>query len=422
MIGAAHWTVHGQLALALAIGLLIGLERGWSARDEGEGRRVAGLRTFGLIGLTGGIGGLLARQGQPWALPALVLGVAGLLAIGYWQDARQDRQVSATTVVAGVLTAALGAAATLGLALPAAASAVVAAMLLLLRQDLHSWQRSLDAREMRAVVRFLLLAVVLLPVLPNRDYGPYDALNPFTIGLAVVVLSGLSFAGYWATRFFGTRRGLLLTAASGGIVSSTAVTYSFARFSRLHDGASGALAAGVILASLVMLVRVAIVLSVLSPGLLAHMAPMLLAASATGAAAALLLALRRQPGQEAPERIVSNPFDLGPALFFAAVLAVMLLASRWASDVLGDKGLFAVTAITATVDVDAVMISLSRMPEEAVSHETLSLALLLALAVNSLIKPLVVAALGTRRMLLPVAAGIAAMILAGALAWFLTPG
>jgi uncharacterized membrane protein (DUF4010 family) len=407
------WHSYSNLLLALAIGLLIGLERGWSARGEAEGRRIAGLRTFGLIGLTGGISGLLAANGQIWVLPGFALGLSALLAVGYWQDIQQDRIVSATTVVAGLLTFALGAAATLGLALEAAGSAVIAAMLLLLREDLHAWTRSLDEREMQAVLRFLLLAVVVVPILPDRSFGPYDALNPFKIGLVVVVLSGLSFAGYWATRFFGAKRGLLFTAAAGGLVSSTAVTYAFARFSQDHQSAGRALAAGVTVASVIMVSRVLVLLSVLSPGLLTHLLAPLLCAGLAGCTMAWWL-VRDDERQPLPERIVANPFDLGPALFFAGVLAAMLLASRWAMDVLGERGLFAVTALTALLDVDAVIVSLSQMPEATLPHQAASAALALAVVVNTLIKPAVVAVLGSRAMLRALLAAMAAMLLAGA--------
>lgn len=418
MNGPVDWTLYSHLLLALAIGLLIGLERGWSARAQPAGRRVAGLRTFGLIGLIGGMAGLMAVRGQLWVLPALGLGLAAILAVGYWLDARHDDDLSATTVVAGLLTFVLGAAAMLGLAHAAAAAAVISAMLLLLRQDLHAWTHALDEAEMRAVIRFLLIAVVVVPLLPDEGYGPYDALNPFTIGLMVVLLSGLSFAGYWATRALGTRRGLLLTAASGGLVSSTAVTYAFAHFSRSHEDAARPLAAGVVIASVIMLLRVLILLAVLSPALLGALAAALVAATLTGAAASWWL-VRADGARPIPEKIVANPFDLGPALFFALVLAAMLVASRWASEALGDGGLFAVTAITALMDVDAVIVSLSRLPAQAVTIEVAGTALLLAVAVNTLIKPLVVGLLGARAMLLPTLLPILIMLAAGGAATLL---
>ena len=204
-----------DLGLALAIGLLIGVERGWSLRAEPDGSRVAGLRTFALLGLSGGIAGVLGTNGQPLLAGALAAGVVAVLVVGYRRRVIDSQRVSATTAVAAMVTVALGAMATIGLAIPALVSAVTATALLSQRNRLHDWLRGLTETDIQAVVRFAVIAGAIWPLLPDKDMGPYNAWNPRDLWLVVVIVCGLSFAGYVASRRFGANRGIIATAAIG---------------------------------------------------------------------------------------------------------------------------------------------------------------------------------------------------------------
>lgn len=217
-------SVIAKLLLALAIGLLIGIERGWRGRSQADGQRVAGLRTFGLLGLLGGISGLLATgPGMPAALLFLAGGIGALL-LGYARMAASHGTLSITGTVVGLITMGLGVLAASGQEIVAVALAATVSLLLVMRSALHGWIKDLTETEILAIARFTLIALVILPLLPDQSYGPYDAWNPRQIWFVVVLVSGFSLAGYVAAKRLGATRGLLATAAAGAMVSSTAVT------------------------------------------------------------------------------------------------------------------------------------------------------------------------------------------------------
>jgi uncharacterized membrane protein (DUF4010 family) len=214
-----------SLALALALGLLVGVERGWSARDAAAGTRVAGFRTFGLLGLAGGLSALL-----PAPFAAVVLGgAAGLVLIGYLRASEEPRSRSATSALAALITIGLGYFAAAGHRIEALATAAVMLLLLSLRHQSHRLLRGLTEAEVDAVARFAILALVILPLMPDADLGPLDAWNPRRLWFVVVLVSGISFLGYVAARRLGPERGLIATAAVAALVSSTAVTAAYAR-------------------------------------------------------------------------------------------------------------------------------------------------------------------------------------------------
>jgi uncharacterized membrane protein (DUF4010 family) len=206
-----------RLAVALAIGLLIGLERGWQTREESDHQRTAGLRTFALTGLLGGICGLMSAVSSPIVLAAGLLAFTGALVAFSYLEAKADNNFSVTGVVAGILTFVLGAYATLGNETVAVATAVTMAILLALREPLHSWVRNVTWPEMRSVLVLLAMSFLLLPILPNRPIDPWNVLNPSEIWLLAILIAAVSFAGYVAVRFLGDRRGIAVAAIAGGM-------------------------------------------------------------------------------------------------------------------------------------------------------------------------------------------------------------
>lgn len=379
------------LGASLLIGLLIGLERGWQERDLPEGGRVAGLRTFALVGLLGGVlGNWLPRFG-PWPLVAALLSVALLLAVSYWQAARHSNKVSVTSAVAMLLTLLLGAYAAAGGVALAFAAAVVVSVLLDLKPTLHGWLRAIDHRELSAALQLLVLTVVILPNLPNQGYGPYNAWNPHELWWAVVLITGLSLSGHWAIRITDTHRGLWWTGLLGGLASSTAATLALARYARAQPALAPAAAAGTLAAWGVMFLRMAALIGAIQPRLLATLGATLVAPGVVLLALSLVLA-RRTPtpvlavsGAAAPP--LGQTSGLGTALGFGAFLALMAVLVPAAREWLGAQGVLALSAVSGLADVDAIVISLARQPDSGgLAATTTALAMGLAALSNTLVK------------------------------------
>lgn len=377
------------LATSIAVGLLIGMERGWAQKDLGAGRRVAGFRTFGLIGLTGGLAGM-----APDIVAAILgLGVIAVLAVGYTRST--DRaHLSATTTLAGLLTFSAGLIATrlsplIGLAAAAATFAILSA-----RESMHRLLKGLDEQEIEGVARFLLVALVVLPLLPDAAYGPYDAWNPRKIWMVVVFVTGLSFTAYAISRRFGRDRSILVVALTGAVISSTAVTAEYARRLRSEPEARSALSTGIAAASIMMFVRVQLLTGILMPRALPSLALMMAPATMVSVAMALL-AWRGQErsGKDVP---IANPLAFTPALILAALVAVLSLAARWALAQFGKQGMVMVLGLTGMSDVDAALMTLAGLPISIIDDRTAGLALSLAILANTLVKAAVTVGIGWR--------------------------
>jgi uncharacterized membrane protein (DUF4010 family) len=370
------------LATALAIGLLIGLERGWRQRGAADGGRVSGFRTFGLIGLAGGVAGLL-----PVAVAAvLAAAVSAALVVGYARSLQREASLSATTTIVGVITFALGLLATRGMAIEALAGAAVTVAILVSRTRLHGLLKGLSEQEIEAVARFALVALVVLPLLPDANYGPYGAWNPHRIWLVVVMVLGLSFAGYVAARRFGAERGIMVTALTGALVSSTAVTIAYARRLRQGEGPAAALNAGIALASLVMFVRVQIVAAVVAPFASASLALTMIPALVVSLAMAGLAFRRGHGSAAAGDVALGNPLDFRPALVLAALVAILSVAARWALDQWGSGGVAVLLGLTGMMDVDSAVLALAGLPPGTIDGWTAGIVLAVPILANTAIK------------------------------------
>jgi uncharacterized membrane protein (DUF4010 family) len=291
--------------------------------------------------------------------------------------------------------------------------AVVAALILYLKPLLHGWLARIEPRELVAGLQLLLISAVVLPLLPNRGMGPFAALNPFAIWLFVVLLSGLSFLGYLLTKLLGARRGIALAALCGGLVSSTAVTLTFARAARDTPGAARALAAGIVAASTIMLGRVAAITVAANLPLAIRLGPAL----ATMLAVSLLIALGllRHGAAAAPASpIFPNPFELRPALQMGALITAVMLLSKALYALIGDAGLWTVAAISGLADVDAITISAAQLGAEDAAMRAAAVAILVAVAANTIVKGVMVAAIERGRAAVTVALAYLLTLLAGA--------
>lgn len=375
-----------RLAVALAIGLLVGLERGWHTRDEREKQRAAGFRTFALCGLLGGVSGALSQITGPVLLGFIFVAYTGALVAFQWLEARTNQDLGATTVVASLLTFVLGAYAVLGDLNIAIGCAVAMTLLLALRDPLHRWVAALRWEEMRAVLILLAMSFLLLPILPNRTIDPWDAINPAQIWLLAILIASISFGGYVAMRMFGSQLGILMAAVVGGISSSTATTLALARLGRSTPEAGRPLAGGILAAGVTMVVRVAVLVAVLNPALLAHLWKPLSALGLGLAGSAAFLLLRGQGASAHPDIQTSNPLALGTAIKLALLIGVILLASELVQQNVGTGGVLVVAAISGLAAMAAITISMAKLGGEQVTMGTAALAIVLGIGVNTLSK------------------------------------
>ncbi len=388
------------IGLALGLGLLVGIQRGWSQRNLAEGTRFAGIRTFGLIGLIGGIAGALYSNTSG---PALILlaGATALIVIGYRRMSNNDSQISGTASVVGLITLASGFVAATGEHLLGTIIVVAMVLLLAMRSSLHRWVNHLSEKEIIAIARFAVIALVIMPLLPDRGLGPYDAWNPRQLWLVVVMVSGFSFAGYFAAKMLGPTRGVIATACAGAMVSSTAVTAALASSMKQQTGIAAIQAAAISAASVVMFLRVLLLVAVLAPFALATLA--VLAAPAMlvslGFAAWYLHMARpeianeeaAEPQQEAKLR---NPFDLGPALLLTGMVMIFAVAARYVLAYYGDQELALVLAVSGTVDVDSAIITMGSLPDGAIAADVAGVVLAVPVTLNTLFKSGIAASLG----------------------------
>ncbi|HSD87610.1 MAG TPA: DUF4010 domain-containing protein [Kofleriaceae bacterium] len=390
---------HLALLTALAVGLLIGLEREQS-KEKTPGASFAGVRTYPIFAMIGALSTMLAPASY-WLPLVALLGVIALVSIHYANDIRHGSQHGVTTEASVLATFLLGAlAASHGVIDPLAtrlllviALGVIVTFLLSSKEWLHGIAGRVSRDDFYATVKFLIAAVIVLPLLPREEMGPLDAINPFSVGLMVVMISGLSFVGYVAMRLLGPGRGLLLSAAVGGLVSSTAVTIAFAGRTKREPSLAPTAAGAIAIASTIMFVRVAVLVALVNVQLL----PKLLAPLGGATAGAILggLLMYRRPTESsvaAGDIGVKNPFELGSALRFGAAFAIILLATKAAKEYFGNQGLYIASLIGGSTDVDAVTLSTAKHAGGEVTATVI--AIILAALSNTIVKSSLAAGIG----------------------------
>jgi uncharacterized membrane protein (DUF4010 family) len=392
------WTIMTRLAIALAIGLIIGLERGWQNEQDKAVANASGLRSFGIMSLLGGLAGLLGAEFGAGLVGVMFLGAAAVVAGSYWLTVQQTKDLGTTTELALLLTFALGALALTGLAAEAVATAVVASALLTFKQELHQSLSKLNRQELLATLQLLLIAAVALPLLPNEGIGPWEAVNPRTIGLLVMLIAAIAYAGYFAVRFFGENLGLLATAVLGGLVSSTAVTVAFSQKAKQSQGSLSILGAGIALASGTMAVRLLVEVAVVNSSLVQRLIPPVACLALVPLAAALVVSRRKGDSSGANAIPLNNPIDLKSALTYGLVLTVLFVAVRATEAWLGDKGIYLLSAVSGIADVDAVSLSLAEAAKQGLSESVAYLGILIAVAVNTLVKASLVLVIGGKQL------------------------
>lgn len=394
-----------RFGAALVIGTLIGLEREHSG--SGRPELFAGVRTFALIALSGCAAALAAdASGSALTFVAALLVLGMLLGIAYYVIAERN-DIGLTTEVSALLTFLTGALCYWDYTLLAAAIGVATAALLSFKGEMHRFAQNITRQDIYATLKFAVISAIVLPLLPNQSFGPppFDVLNPYRIWLMVVLISGISFLGYVLIKLMPARNGVGITGLLGGLVSSTAVTISLSERSRQAPGLAMHFALSIILAWAVMFLRTPVEIGAVDPSLVSSVwLPMLAAASVTLLYGAFLY---RRLGANVQEHVeFSNPFELGPAIKFGLLYALILLAARAAQLYLGSSGLYLSALFGGAADVTAITLTVAEL------HRTGSLdaasavqALVLAASANTVVKAAIVTFAGLppmRKWVLPV--------------------
>lgn len=408
-------------AVSAAIGLLVGTER------ERKPTAKAGLRTFTLIAVLGTACALVAQSlDSPWLVPVGFALVGLTIAGAYLADPITTAEDSGTTtVVAAALVYVLGALNFHGERTLAVALGIGMTALLYFKTELEGAATRLTPTDIRSMLQFGAVSAIVLPLLPDRSFGPYGVLNPFNIWLMVVLISGVSLAGYVAWRLTLEGKGLLLTGLLGGVISSTATTFAYARHARDATHTPSAALTVILLANVAKLLRVLLLTLVIAPAMLPLLLLTMLPALAM-TVPALWWHYRRASGEKGEESDrLQNPTQLGTALLFAAVYALILLAAAWLSDVVGSGGLFVLSFVSGLTDVDAITLSSARLAEQGnISLVESATAITLAVAANMIFKAGVSIVVGGRTVgrlvaiafALPLAAMLAGQLALDALA------
>lgn len=418
------WTqadVHlvARLAVAAGIGFLIGLEREFAKRvrdknpdpDGPQEKQFAGLRTFTLIALLGFLAALSAHTLGGWFFGIMLVGFIALLVASYLASIRRG-DIGATSEITALITFLLGGLAYEGHLLFIIIVAVLVLLLLSFKLPLHRFVTMLNEQEVRAIIEFVIISVLVLPFLPNEGYGPQGTWNPKEIWSMVILVSGISLAGYLLAKVVGGSRGSVMAGLVGGLVSSTAVALGLGRQARKLPNLAPMLAVGIVAASSIMLPRMLLEIFVVNAALAATMALPLIAVTAVGLGASYLIHRGRKASEAVPATL-NNPLNFRVALQFAVFYALVRWLVVWANERFGDAGTYAAGMLAGLTDVDAVTLGMARLAHQDGWETTASVTILLAALVNTLVKFLIAAVAGgatLRRLVMPGFIGMAVSI------------
>jgi len=404
-----------RFGAAMVIGILVGLQREY-AYDDPEREVFAGVRTFALMALVGGVAAMVADElASPWAFIGIILVLGALIAIAYFVSAWRG-EVGLTTEVSALVTILCGALCYWGYLPLAAAMAVATMVLLSIKLEMQTFVRRLTREDVFATLKFAVITAIVLPVLPNQTFGPppLNVLNPYNIWLMVVFISAISFLGYVLIKVVGSRQGIGLTGLLGGLASSTAVTLSFSQRSQAQPDLARPLTLGLTLSWMMMFLRVVAEVATLNAALLRMLWQPMAASAAVGLAYSVYLYFSQRTDEEGCVDF-SNPFELGPAVKFGLIYAVILVVSKAAQIYLGDTGVYLSSVAAGLTDVDAITLSMAKLGGAVggVDLPIAARAIVLAAMSNTFVKSGIVLVIGSaslRRASLP---GFVLMLIAG---------
>jgi len=371
-----------RLGIALLIGLLIGLEREF-ARGK-DLNSFAGARTFPIIALFGFLAAMISSMTEIWLYAVFFISFVMIVSISYYVTAKEG-QLGITTELAAILVFILSGMIFWNIILLSAIIAIIMAAILSLKMQIHTFVEKINEEDIFAFLKLSLVTIIILPLLPDRTFGPYNTINFRVIWYMVIFISGISFLGYLLTKFIGYQKGIKYTGIFGGFVSSTALTYAYTKKSRDNVPVIKNYAAGIILACTIVYPKVFIEISVVNAELAKTMAIPIIILTVTGILHSIIL-WRQTKKVVSNDKVVSNPFELKSALLFGVIFGVILVVSKLSQVYFGEKGVLIVSFISGLPNIDAIVLSVSQLSGVSFSEITASKSILLALLSNTLFK------------------------------------
>jgi uncharacterized membrane protein (DUF4010 family) len=392
-------------ATALGIGLLIGMER------ERRPDSAAGLRTFSLVAMLGCLFAMLGeKSGAPWLLAVGLVVIAASMVASNFSSQQEEQYRGFTSEAAIIVTYGLGAAVWMGYATLAVMLAITTTVLLYFKAELKQFSERTTPKDLNSILQFAVLSLVILPILPNENFGPYDAINPRQVWWMVVLISGLALAGYLALRIIGARHGAALLGIFGGLASSTATTMMFSRHAAEHGHLVRMSAIVILIANVMVMVRLGVIASIVAPSMIGPIATVFACGIVPGVAMALYGWKILNDAGELPMPDVKNPTELKTAVSFGLLYAVVLLAAAWLQDIAGNSGLFIVALVSGLTDADASVLSTLRMFNlERVLYADAVIAVAIALLANLAFKIGLVISIGGSKLARHALPGLAAI-------------
>lgn len=374
-----------RMGLVLLLGLLVGIERGWSLQRKKEGHRTAGVRTFTLIALSGGLWGILSEEVGTVLLGFAILAIILIIMTGYYRHSKETGALGLTTEVAAFVTFSIGAAVIKGYIILSVAVTVVMVLILSTKPKMHRWVKTIEPDEFYSGILFILISAVVLPLLPNRGFGPWEALNPFELWGMVVLIAGISYVGYFSMKYLGSERGTLFTSFTGSLVSSIAVTVTLSRFAR-NVKTTNLLVTGVLIATITALARILVWVIIFNRALLYSILPSVLFMILTALGLALWSWMKSEKTKTQRKFDLQNPLQLSTALQFGLILAIVILLSEASKQWFGDPGIYGLSLISGMADIDSITLSLLQMGGEHLSQSAAANGIILAAITNTMVK------------------------------------
>ncbi|MEK7126860.1 MAG: MgtC/SapB family protein [Patescibacteria group bacterium] len=407
------FSIFQQLGVALALASLIGLERE-RTYQLGNYDDFAGVRTFALIGLLGALSYILSS----YSIVIFALITAGFLALvvmAYFLTGSGSSK-GMTSEIAAVLVYVIGILSGMEQYLLATVVALTVLSVLYFKEVLHRWAKHLENKEFVSTIQFMIIAFVVLPLLPNQSYGPYDFFNPYVVWLMIVFISGLSFLSYIAIKAFGAKRGISVIGFLAGFISSTALAFSFSAESKKNPSVVNPYAFAVVIAGSAMFFRVLIEIYVLNRDLAGNLLIPMISMGVAGIIGSSFLWLKRE---KVPENIgkkmieLKSPFSIKPALKFGILFAVVMLVSKFAASAIGDRGIYLTSFISGFMDVDAITVSMANMAKDGFMQKQAIIAIMIAALTNTFSKAAIFFIFGNRKVALKISAVFAFVFLVG---------
>jgi len=392
-------------ATTLGIGLLIGMER------ERRPDSAAGLRTFSLVAMLGCLFAMLGeKSGAPWLLAVGLVVIAASMVASNFSSQQEEQYRGFTSEAAIIITYGLGAAVWMGYATLAVMLAITTTVLLYFKAELKQFSQRTTPKDLNSILQFAVLSLVILPILPNENFGPYDAINPRQVWWMVVLISGLALAGYLALRIIGARHGAALLGIFGGLASSTATTMMFSRHAAEHGHLVRMSAIVILIANVMVMVRLGVIAGIVAPSMIGPIATVFACGIVPGVAMALYGWKILNDAGDLPMPDVKNPTELKTAVSFGLLYAVVLLAAAWLQDIAGNSGLFIVALVSGLTDADASVLSTLRMFNlERVLYADAVIAVAIALLANLAFKIGLVVSIGGKPLARHALPGLAAI-------------